>query len=449
MLVFVAGADGAFGASAFVTSFSRGPGNVVMYQAGSGETNLVDVIFVDYARIRVYDTSATIAAGSSCRSLGEHAVECGSMGLDAIQGTDVVAGDMNDEVRAYGSGYLSADGGPGNDTLVMSVTASGSMSTLNGGGGRDTLVGGGQQVTMSDGDTPGATDADVFEGGGRNDLVSYASRTAPVQIRPEPTDSAIPGEVDPLRSGEGDMLQGIEFIEGGSGADDFRGGAGPNGFDGGAGNDRLVGRSGRDYLVGGPGSDVLVGGFGPDTLDGGGDFDSMRGGAGNDELTQQIPFDGISDRLSCGRGERDVVSDPDRRDRLHTDCETANYSYGGDEDPHNLLLVPHLRWRGTRAVTFAMACPLSWHNGVVPPRGAVHIRRAGGGRQLLGRRMIPKVPAQRCRSLRWTPWLHVPIQINARGRSLASRARGVSVTVSLSGDNLPRVRWDTRLTLSG
>lgn len=124
---------------------------------------------------------------------------------------------------------------------------------IAGGAGHDRLVGGGGNDTLGGG--PGN---DTLEGGAGIDTASYAG-AAPVIVR-----LGVSGPQDTGGAGI-DVLDSIENLSGGNGADRLAGSTGANLLTGGHGNDTLVGWAGDDTLDGGPGDDLLDGGPGQDT----------------------------------------------------------------------------------------------------------------------------------------------------------------------------------------
>jgi RTX calcium-binding nonapeptide repeat (4 copies) len=82
--------------------------------------------------------------------------------------------------------------------------------------------------------------------------------------------------------------------------------------------DVLRGTVGADVLRAGAGSDRVVGGFGPDRLVGGRGNDLLIAADGDDIVYAR---DGMSDRVSCGRG--DDVAFVDRRDHVRGGCESV------------------------------------------------------------------------------------------------------------------------------
>ncbi|WP_455378084.1 putative Ig domain-containing protein [Petrachloros mirabilis] len=84
---------------------------------------------------------------------------------------------------------------------------------------------------------------------------------------------------------------GLDQLEGNSGADHLYGGGGADTLIGKGGNDYLQGDGGGDLLDGGDGSDTLLGGAGGDVLNGGEKADILIGGTGDDLLEGGTGFD--------------------------------------------------------------------------------------------------------------------------------------------------------------
>ncbi len=152
-------------------------------------------------------------------------------------------------------------GGSGNDVLVGDA----GTNVLTGGSGDDYLSGSGGADTLM-----GGTGNDFLVGGQGADTASYAGSTAGVTVNLTLTGMQQTG-------GAGsDMLNGIENLTGGNGADFLSGDAFTNVLNGGIGNDTLSGGGGIDYLNGGDGNDLLIGGAQRDSLTGAGGADRFR-----------------------------------------------------------------------------------------------------------------------------------------------------------------------------
>nr|WP_307104824.1 cadherin domain-containing protein [Sphingomonas sp. SORGH_AS_0950] len=210
--------------------------------------------------------------------------------LVTIQHAHVTVRDVQGEVVVGTSGDDFLNGGVGNDSL-------------SGLGGNDILIGG--------------VGADRLDGGDGSDQVDYGQSSAGVTVYLDGT-PGVGGDA------QGDVLAGIENINGSLYNDVLLGSSGSNVIDAGPGDDVLNGHGGGDTLIGGTGTDTVsyadattgIGmtlGMGPgqgvgtsgaangDTLNGierviGTDYDdqfvlslsggiSIDGGAGNDMVT--------------------------------------------------------------------------------------------------------------------------------------------------------------------
>jgi hypothetical protein len=399
----------------------------IVYRAAPGETNRLSITFTEeFTTIRVADPGAPIApSGAQCHSVDPHIADCtidGLAGVSQVLSADAELADGNDVVESRGPG-LSANGGPGDDSLsVESIVA----ATLNGGAGHDTLLGGSNGDTLIDGDATGAADADLLDGRGSEDMVSYATRGAPVRV--DLADAAPDGEI-----GEGDVLRSVERVRGGRADDVIAGTAGRNLLEGNGGADRVLGRAGMDTVDGGTGDDELGGGDGPDFISGGPGSDVMRGNGGNDIF---LLHRSGADVVTCGAGRGDQLAGPDRRDLIPPDCERATFEFSRDR---SIGLDPH----PGRSLIFRLECPKAeeFDGETVPISGSIALRSTAG--RLLGRGAVPAEPGRRCGSRPGT--VRVPITLNARGRRLLARRGGVRVTVAPRGHNLPRNRWTIRL----
>lgn len=198
-------------------------------------------------RICAFGRSVYVAGGA-----GHDRISTGS-GDDTIfggQGQDLLVGRGGDDRLAAGFG--------GGDTLVGSggddrlEGAEEAVDYLFGGRGEDRLFGG-DGAFHSD-FLVGGEGIDAVDGGTGRDTVSFAFSDEPVQID--------------LASGtsSGDVLAGIENVEG-SRFDDL--------LTAGDLGSRLSGDEGDDVLVGGPSNDHIDGGLGQDTMDGGGGLDVL------------------------------------------------------------------------------------------------------------------------------------------------------------------------------
>jgi Ca2+-binding RTX toxin-like protein len=281
------------------------------------------------------DTMAFGAAGiftnaGSARDLDVTGVDVFTVSL--VEGNDTFVGTG---FRTF----VTVFGGDGNDT----ITGTAFDDVLYGGAGNDTFLA-----------AAGLDGADTFYGGdGTADHVSYAARTAAVEVTMvDLANDGLPGEND-------DVAADIEIVTGGSGDDHLVGGAGDDTLNGGPGDDTLDGGYGSDVLsgnagtdtvdyssrtadlivtmgdglandgelgendnvkadveniLGGSGDDRLTGSSGANTIDGGPGDDTLSGGAGNDTFPQGSADDG-ADTINGGTGT-DVVDYSLRPDPL-------------------------------------------------------------------------------------------------------------------------------------
>lgn len=192
--------------------------------------------------------------------------------IDSGDGNDTVYGETGDDTIIAGTGDDVIDGGADNDTIT-------------GGAGADTLIGGvGNDIflaVLGDG-------ADVYDGGDDLDKVDYTAETAAITINLG--NSAVTGLGG---SAAGDTYRNIEWIVGGSGADNLTAAATACILDGGAGNDVITGGGGDDTLYGGIGTDTLTGGAGANVLDGGAGTNTYNMGAGADQVIGGANYDRI------------------------------------------------------------------------------------------------------------------------------------------------------------
>lgn len=223
-------------------------------------------------------------------------------------GADLLSGLDGDDDLVGGEGRDRLAGGPGRDVL----RGDGQDDELDGGADDDALDGGPQRDLLHGGDGddlldggPGSATLDDLSGGEGTDLVSYATRQAPVRVSlDDVADDGQAGERDDVRSD-------VEHVLGG------------------AGRDELVGSAAANLLLGGPGDDLLRGLGGPDEL---------RGGPGTDTVT-------YDERKAGVRVTVDAVADdgaPKEGDLVATDVETLVGTAAADvlsagKGPHSLF----------------------------------------------------------------------------------------------------------------
>ena len=250
----------------------------------------------------------------------------------------VQAFDFSLDYKLDAGGRIIADGGLGNDSVLIEAGAP-NDAILKGGTGDDTLIYSGSGTAMLYGDNgvvggPDGNDSlvggalgDTIRGGGGNDTIR-GNGGADLLIGQLGADSIFGGAGgDTIQGNEGD-----DTVDGGAGADDIDGGDGDDSLLGGAGNDTIVGMAGADVLRGGTdaddlrggdgadsifgdaGDDLLFGGMGDDQLDGGADDDDLFGEAGDDELQGATGDDSLeggtgNDTLGGGDGDDTLLGE--------------------------------------------------------------------------------------------------------------------------------------------
>ena len=375
-----------------------------------------------------------LGAGTASGGKGDDLIDAniaeGGPGEDRITAREADGGDGNDALAPRTpESFVTFHGGAGDDVLVGSDVAVELFGdVLDGGAGDDQISAGAGDDRLNPG--PGA---DVSDGGPGVDFISFADTTGPVRA-----DLATPG---PIRStGEGDVMSGIESVEGGSGEDVLLGADGDSVLIGGDGDDRLDGRGGRDIVIGGRGADLIDGGTGADDLTagtalvspvrpesfgaradaaidrvaGGAGADKTRvdardhvdGGAGNDLVTVA----GRPGSARCGTGSRDRFDGF----RLPRDCERIVWFGGVDSVPARTFL------RGGR---LSIRVPGNFGGRVTVTLSVDGRRVASGSGQV---------------SILQSRVLHLPV--DRRGRRALLRARSVRVELRAPGSGDLRVR---------
>ena len=314
------------------TKYAAGvPVPISTFTAAPGEANRVGVRREGSAFV-VRDEGAVLTAEAPCTSVDEHTARCPvTNGEYGLPGFGAALGDGDDALSL-----------PGDLAVPVSIAAGDGEDVVEGGAEPDEIDGG-----------PGG---DRLLGGGGEDVVTYASRTAPVTADLAAETGGEAGEADGvggfevLVGGSGDDVlrgaRGAETLVGGDGADVLRGRSGDVALFGGTGADRLAGEGGDDRLFGDPaqgddyytpiirllpdrldggrGDDLLndtggrntyLGGPGADVLEGGANADRMDAGSGPDRVFAR---GGGRDRVRCGSG-RDRAR-TDRRDTRRS-CE--------------------------------------------------------------------------------------------------------------------------------
>ena len=198
-------------------------------------------------------------------------------GLNAtIVGTGPITGTAGNDV-IVGSGLGDTiDGAGGSDTICGLR----SNDSITGGAGNDDERGGWGNDTFHQRPSDGS---DRLDGGIGTDHANYSYRTSAVTVTLNNTaGDGVSGEND-------NVLDTVENVTGGTGADKLTGSAVANVLTGKAGSDVLRGGNANDTLVGNTGSDQLFGDGNNDALnlvDGVSGNDTGNGGTGTDTATR-------------------------------------------------------------------------------------------------------------------------------------------------------------------
>jgi hypothetical protein len=287
--------------------------------AANGERNLLTVTGSS-GTFTIEDAVSSISAGSGCTQLASKRVRCSSGWNNQIDSIQLDLRDLDDSVVNSAAIDIEVTGGDGADKLTGGAYG----DKLYGGNGDDLLDGG--------------AGSDVISGDDGRDRVSYATRTAPVDVN---LGSWWGGDGE---SGEWDFVSSsIEEVVGG------------------AGNDRLTGTSAGNTFIGGDGNDILDGRDGNDVLEGGAGNDRFEGGTGDDALRSR---DSGPDTVNCGTGT-DVI-DVDVVDAVAPDCERPPAGPGQPARPGAATLdrVPSsVRLTRKGYLRIRVTCPVTAVNG--------------------------------------------------------------------------------------
>lgn len=193
------------------------------------------------------------------------------------------------------------------DDVETQVGTSGN-DILTGGDGSDVLIGlGGNDILR------GGGGGDTLEGGRGWDWVQYNDSDAGVTIDLTEIDGV---QTASGGDAEGDVLSGIEHVNGSDFADVLIGNGGVN---------VLVGEDGDDDLSGGLGNDILRGGAGADRLDGGAGVDWIQYTGSDAGITIDLTETDGFQSASGGDAEGDVISGFERvNGSKHDDVLTGN-----------------------------------------------------------------------------------------------------------------------------
>ena len=267
------GADQMDGGSGidWVSYQESGVGITVDLTEGTGEgghaqgdviNNVENLVGSDYADVLIGDSVANILQGlngdDEIRGNGGNDVLEGGAGADRLNGgagVDAVSYRASDEGVTVDLAEGAGEGGHAEGDVLTSIenvigsdhedtiTGDSNANHLEGGNGDDELIG-------SDG-------ADRLNGGNGEDRVEYWSSDTGVTVNLE-EGTGEGGDA------EGDVIIGVENVQGSYYRDVLIGDNGSNYLDGLDGNDELRGNDGQDWLNGREGADKLDGGDGSD-----------------------------------------------------------------------------------------------------------------------------------------------------------------------------------------
>jgi Ca2+-binding RTX toxin-like protein len=302
------------------------PFGPVTFKAGKGEVNQVSVTDAN-GRLRFHDDVNRVKAKGDCEQVNASTALCpftediakvklGNRDDSAnVEGlVEVLGGGGADVLRGSG-GNDRLDGQDGPDTL----SGKGDSDVLTGGNGSDDVSGGNGDDDLIDGESDRNAARDVYRGGSsrdtpgsdRGDQIFYTKRDRGLNI------DLVRDKV--MKGAEGDDIEGLESVAGGSGDDNLRGDGDDNLLEGNGGDDLLNGRSGDDIPMGGKGEDSVKGDGGNDVVWGNGGADRvLSGGKGADLM---ISNDRTGETVECGSGKDDVRA---TRLDLLGNCEVTN-----------------------------------------------------------------------------------------------------------------------------
>jgi Ca2+-binding RTX toxin-like protein len=231
--------------------------------------------------------------------------------VSGFGGDDILSGGSGGDVLSGGNGNDRIDGGAGNDQ----IDGGNNDDRISGGAGNDTITGGGGIDIIDErlGNGNRLNEINTLHGGSESDII-FGS----------PGKDFIFGE-----SGE-------DQIKGGDGNDEIDGGADADSIDGEGGNDTIRGGLAGDMLIGGIGTDLIFGGAGNDQIDGGedrdilhgeDDSDRIAGGGGNDDI-----FGGAgADVINGGLGNDVIYGATRDNENDARDGNDVIYGEGGND----------------------------------------------------------------------------------------------------------------------
>ncbi len=305
-----------------VFTFTYGFGNDLI-EGGEGGTDVDTLDFDGMGSnpLSVWITTnetGTVTNGSNGDLINFSEIEAFTL----TSGNDSLWGGGADDAMYVdaGAGNDNIDGGSGHDTLVSGD----GNDSLSGGAGNDSLVGNSSEGT-SYALLEGGAGADTLDGAlGNWDVAAYWSSGSGINIDLTDATAESGGEA------AGDVLIGIEQIDGSSHGDTIVGDDNIHEIKGNGGDDWLVAGDGGTSIYGGDGADTMFGGDGDDYLDaedGVAANDHIQAGAGNDTLITDAGNDTVYDQagddvIYAGTGDDAIV--------LGTGDDTAYGQDGSD-----------------------------------------------------------------------------------------------------------------------
>jgi Ca2+-binding RTX toxin-like protein len=198
-------------------------------------------------------------------------------------------------------------------TFADNLYGYGGADTLNGADGDDLLVGG--------------AGADAINGGNGLDTVSYITAGQGVSVSLNLTTAQTGTSGDHV----GDVISGVEHLEGSEYNDSLTGNADSNDIFGLGGNDTIVGLDGYDRMFGGDGNDVLKAGTAADWVDGGDGIDRVTYNGSNSAVFVDLNDINLNDGDAAGDSYHSIenLTGTGYGDTLKAD-DAANYVDGGD-----------------------------------------------------------------------------------------------------------------------
>jgi Ca2+-binding RTX toxin-like protein len=447
--------------------------STIVYKAGTGETNALDV-HMEAARVVFHDPGAAVSVGDvlllDCSQDDQNTVSCDpgqfmrSVRAELVDGDDRGAldlpltaslqggdgndtltvstitpapgpveahGDAGDDTMAVGAGQVLLYGGPGADGLTAGPQGG---SLLHGDTGEDHLTGGAGPDSLA-----GDDGADLIVGGEGDDhiLGDWFAAFGPSDHGSDTVDAG-PGN-DTVDGGGGDDIvmggPGADALIGGLGGDQLQGAEDDDVLEGASGNDTLTGDAGRDTIRGADGADTATGGAGGDLLFGGVDDDQLTGGGpgatsadAGDRVDGEDGSDVVAggpgrDALFGGPGDDRVVMGPrgdavdagaDDDEVIGTDGFPGAIACGTGED----AVTPDRRDRvrvDCETIERSVRCPARWR-GMCNVTGTLS---TGGRRAKLLGRGATRVRRGRMRTLR--------VPLSPRGQAIVRREKQIDV----------------------